>query len=92
MTNKPMTADVDGKSVSVDWERVDQVNGIPGFKVSATFGTTTVEMTHTLGPVDGAHAALETDHVQTRLDDCRQKAARLAVLQEELKNQLDAAQ
>ena len=83
------TVDVGGKSVSVDAQEVANPGGEAALRATATFGSSTVELTHTLAPVDGAHAELDPNHVQNALDNLRQRAARHAILRESLRTQLE---
>ena len=82
---------VKGKSVDVDAEEVVQDNGVPAIRATAVIGATTVVLIHTLAPVDGAHEPLAADHVQTMLDSLRDRAAKQAALNDDLKSQLAAA-
>jgi hypothetical protein len=82
---------VDGTSVPVDTAEILNPSGAPSIKVTATVGTTVVEMSHTFLPVESSFSVLNPAHVQTGIDNIRMRAARKALMLSQARTQLDAA-
>lgn len=82
---------VHGIDLTVDTFDMGVTNdGIPVIKVVAIAGQTTVEMSHTMGPVDGTHEAPGQSHVQDAIDDLRRRCAKAAAHKEILRTQMDS--
>ena len=81
--------DLSGRNIAVDVQEVPNV--VPAFRVTARVEDVVVELTHTLGPVDGDVSAIDPDHVQKAIDELRGRAASHAFLRHTLKRQLAGA-
>lgn len=75
-----------GKEVHV---AVEIIRGIvPAIKITATYGSTVVESSHSFTALDGPSEIPDPEHVKKSIDRVRIRTAEHAVVREELRRQM----